>query len=208
MSNAEELKAQGIKLFQQKEYEAAARIFREAQETYETAGQRDMAAEMLTNVGLVHRALGEQQQALDSMQEAMKTFEELNDSLRLAKVMGNLGGVYSALGDREQAYNCYRRAADVFQELGETKLHGETLLAMGNLQVREGKIGAGAATYEAGLEELDQLTPTQRVLKGLIGIRNRVIGGGGGKARTNDTPAATQDQAPPPPTTNNDENAS
>jgi hypothetical protein len=47
---------------------------------------------------------------------------------------------------------------------------------MGDLQVREGKIGAGAATYEVGLSELDELTTGQKVLKGLIGIRNRLTG--------------------------------
>jgi hypothetical protein len=45
------------------------------------------------------------------------------------------------------------------------------------LQVRDGKLGAGAATYEAGLSELDNLSAGQRVLKGLIGIRNRLMGG-------------------------------
>jgi hypothetical protein len=108
----------------------------------------------------------------------MAVFQELNDPLRTAKVMGNMGGVYMALGDRDQAYSCYRHAADVFQELGENKLYGETLLAMGDLQVKEGKLMAGAATYEVGLEQLDHLTPSQRILKGLIGIRNRITGGG------------------------------
>jgi tetratricopeptide (TPR) repeat protein len=178
VSTAEELQEQGVKLFRQKEYEEASRVFRQAQEAYEGDGQGDMAAEMQTNIGLVHRALGENQQALDVMQEALHTFQQTNDALRAAKVLGNMGGVYASLGDREQAYNCYRQAADTFQELGEKKLHGETLLAMADLQVREGKLGRGAATYEVGLSELDHLSPSQKILKGLIGVRNKLIGGG------------------------------
>jgi tetratricopeptide (TPR) repeat protein len=177
MSEAQQLQEQGVKLFHQKEYEAAARVFQQAQEAYESAGQTDMAAEMMTNLGLVHRALGENQQALEVMQQALVTFQEQNDALRAAKVLGNLGGVYVALGDKEQAYNCYRQAADVFQDLGEKKLYGETLLAMGDLQVRDGKIGVGAATYEVGLNQLDELNASQKVIKGLIGIRNRFTGG-------------------------------
>ncbi|HLU09400.1 MAG TPA: tetratricopeptide repeat protein [Oceanobacillus sp.] len=180
VSTADQLQDQGVKLFRQKEYEEAARVFRQAQEAYESEGKGDMAAEMLTNVGLVHRALGEHQQALDAMQQALHTFQQLNDPLRAAKVLGNMGGVYASLGDREQAHNCYRQAADTFQELGEKKLHGETLLAMADLQVREGKLGRGAATYEAGLSELDNLTPSQKIMKGLIGVRNKLLGGGGG----------------------------
>jgi hypothetical protein len=89
-----------------------------------------------------------------------------------------MGGVYSALGDKEQAYNCYRNAADLFDELGESKLHGETMLAMASLQVRDGKLTAGASTYEVGLNELGDLTAGQKVLKGLIGFRNKFLGGG------------------------------
>lgn len=177
MSTARELQEQGVKLFQQKEYEASARLFQQACDQYEAEGQPDMAAEMQTNLGLVHRALGENQQALDQMQLALRTFQELNDPLRAAKVLGNIGGVYAALGDKEQAYNCYRHAADVFHELGEKRLYGETLIAMGDLQVRDGKLMTGAATYEVGLSQLDELSPSQRILKGLIGIRNKFTGG-------------------------------
>ena len=177
MSTAQELQEQGVKLFQQKEYKSAARTFGQALEQYEADGKKDLAAEMQVNIGLVHRALGEHQQALDVMQEALHTFQSMNDQLRVAKAMGNMGGVYAALGDKEQAYNCYRNAADIFDELGETKLHGETLVAMASLQVRDGKISAGAATYEVGLSELDDLSAGQKVLKGLIGVRKKLLGG-------------------------------
>jgi len=179
MTTAQELQDQGIKLFQQKDYEAAARIFQQAQDAYEGEGKKDMVAEMQTNIGLVHRVLGEHQQALDMMQNALTIFQELADPVRVAKVLGNMGGVFAALGDKEQAYNCYRQAADVFEEQGEKKLYGETLIAMGDLQVRDGKLLVGAATYEAGLEQLDNLSASQKVLKGLLGIRNRLVGGGG-----------------------------
>lgn len=182
MSTAQELQDQGVKLFQQKDYEAAARVFHEAQDAYEADGKKDMVAEMQTNIGLVHRALGEHQQALDIMQAALAIFQELGDPVRAAKVLGNMGGVYAALGDKEQAYNCYRQAADVFEEQGEKKLYGETLIAMGDLQVRDGKLMVGAATYEVGLEQLDHLTASQKVLKGLLGIRNKLVGGGSGKS--------------------------
>ncbi|MBZ0282096.1 MAG: tetratricopeptide repeat protein [Anaerolineae bacterium] len=178
MTNAQELQEQGVKLFQQKDYEAAARLFQQAQDAYETEGKRDMVGEMQTNLGLVHRVLGEHQQALDMMQSALAIFQELSDPIRVAKVLGNLGGVYAALGDKEQAYNSYRQAADIFDEQGEKKLYGETLIAMGDLQVRDGKIMAGAATYEVGLENLDQLNAGQKVIKGLLGIRNKLTGGG------------------------------
>jgi tetratricopeptide (TPR) repeat protein len=177
VSSAQELQEHGVKLFGQKEYEAASKSFSQAMEQYEAAGSKAQAAEMQVNLGLVHRALGEHQQALDVMQAALHTFESADDKLHTAMTLGNIGGVYSALGDKEQAYNCYRNAADLFDELGEKKLHGETMVAMASLQVRDGKLSVGAATYEVGLSEIDDLTAGQKVLKGLIGVRKKFLGG-------------------------------
>lgn len=177
MSTAEELQERGIKLYQQQDYEAASRIFQQAKELYDADDRRDMAAEMQTNIGLVHRALGEHQQALDIMQQALTIFQDEDDQLRTAQVMGNIGGVYMELGDREQAYNCYRQAADIFRDLGEKEMYGETLVAMAKMQIRDGKLWVGAATYEAGLDQFEQLSPLQKLLKNLFNIRNRLSGG-------------------------------
>jgi len=176
MTTAQEIQDRGVKLFQRKDYEEASRAFAQAQSLYETDGKPDMAAEMQVNIALVHRALSEHQQALEIMQTAVRTFQQMNDRKRMAMALGNLGGVYAVMGDHEQAYSSYRTAADIFDEIGEKKLHGETLVAMGALQVKNGKLGAGAASYEVGLSELDNLSPSQRILKGLIGIRNRITG--------------------------------
>jgi tetratricopeptide (TPR) repeat protein len=191
MTSAEELQDQGKKLYMQHDYEAAARIFQQAQEAYSAENKQDMVAEMQTNTGLVHRALGEYQQALDIMKDALNIFRDLNDELRAAQVLGNMGGVYMSLNDKEQAYNCYRQAADVFDQLGEKKLYGETMLAIANMQVRDGKIMAGAATYEVGLEQLNELSTSQKVLKGLLGVRNRLLGGAAGPVSSQDNEADT-----------------
>lgn len=177
MSKAEELKEQGIRLFRERDYEAASRLFLQAADEYKTENRPDMAAEMKTNIGLVHRSLGEYQQALDVMQEALVTFQESEDALRCAQVLGNMGGVYVALGDKEQAYNCYRQAADIFDELGEKKLYGETMLAIGDLQMRDGKLMDGATTYRSGLEFLEKPSARQKVLRGLSRFINRYIRG-------------------------------
>jgi tetratricopeptide (TPR) repeat protein len=112
------------------------------------------------------------------MQEALHTFQATDDMLRTAMVLGNIGGVYVALGDKEQAYNCYRQAADLFEDLGEKQLYGETLVALGDLQVRDGNVMRGAATYEVGLENLSELSTSQKVINGLLGFRNKLVGGG------------------------------
>ncbi|RMG81141.1 MAG: hypothetical protein D6712_16850 [Chloroflexi bacterium] len=177
MATASELQQQGEKLFHQHDYEAAAQVFQQALEAYEADGLHDKATEMRVNIALIHRSLGEYDQALDLMQQALKFFQEQGDAKRAAMVLGNLGGLYAAMGDKEQAYNAYRQAADTFEELGEEKLYGETLVAMGDLQVREGKLTSGAATYQVGLEHLGDLNMRQKIIRRLSGLINRFGGG-------------------------------
>jgi tetratricopeptide (TPR) repeat protein len=177
MSTGDELQAQGIKLYAQHDYEAAGRAFQEAQTAYEQNNQPDMVAEMQVNMGLVHRALGEHQQALEMMQEALHTFQNLGDKKRSAQVLGNLGGVYLALSDKEQAFSAYRQAADIFLELEETQLYSETMMALGSLQVRDGKLFAGAAMYQVGLEALEDPNPRQKLMKRLASVITSLSGG-------------------------------
>lgn len=174
MATPEELQAQGVKLYGQHDYEAAARAFQQAREAYTEVNRMDMVAEMKVNIGLVHRSLGENQQALELMQDALRTFQEQEDLLRAAQVLGNMGGVYSALNDKEQAYASYRQAADIFLEIDEMTLYSETLQALGRLQLRDGKIFMGAATYKVGLDMVDedQLSGRQKIMKRLTNFIN------------------------------------
>lgn len=175
--SAETLKAEGVKLFGQHDYEAANRSFQQAKDAYEEANDYDMVAEMKVNIGLVHRALGEMQQALELMQEALSHFKDTGDQMRLAQVLGNLGGVYQALNDKEQAELSYRQAADIFRELGEERMYSDTLLALGEFQFKDGKILAGATTYQTALENRENLTGTQKIIKSLSGLIQRLLGG-------------------------------
>jgi tetratricopeptide (TPR) repeat protein len=178
VTDASELQAQGIQQFQKKRYDEAAALFQQAQAAYEASEQADMAAEMRVNLGLVHRARAEYTQALEEMSAAYAVFEELGDQKRLAMTLGNMGAAYKALDDKEQAYRCYRDAADLFDAAGERVLYGETLVAMADLQMSEHKVTAAAATYEVGLSEMENLSASQKVIKNLVGLRNRLTGGG------------------------------
>jgi len=172
------LQERGIKLYGQRDYEAAIKIFRQAQELYNTANQSDMVAEMKTNIGLSYRGLGQYQLALDEMQSALHTFQESKDTRRSAAVLGNMGGVYLEMGDKEQAYVCYRQAADAFLEIGEKKMYGETLLAIARMQFKDGKVWTSATTYEVGLENIEKLSMGQKLLKRLFSVKNRLSGTG------------------------------
>jgi len=170
MPTAHELQEQGVRLFDQHDYEAAARTFQEAKDAYAAAGQDDMVAEMKVNIGLVHSSLNEYQQSLELMQEALRTFQEKGDKSRTAQVLGNLGGVYIGLNDKEQALSHYRQAADLFIELDEKDHYSETLMAIGQMQIRDWKFFEGAAYYQLALQDKQNLSGTQKIIKRLSNL--------------------------------------
>jgi tetratricopeptide (TPR) repeat protein len=170
MPTPNELQEQGVRLFDQHDYEAAARSFQEAKDGYAAEGKDDLVAEMKVNIGFVHSSLNEYQQALELMQEALRTFQEMGDKSRTAQVLGNLGSVYVSLNDKEQALSHYRQAADIFTELGDKERYSEILMAIGQMQIRDWKFFEGAAYYQLALQDKQNLTGTQKIIKRLSNL--------------------------------------
>ena len=176
-TSALELKEEGQRLFQEGLYEEAAAVFRQAQEMFTAEGNEIEAAEMVNNLGVIHRMRGEWDEAIAVLEEARATFVRLDDRDREAQTLGNLGGLYASRGQRDKATECLRQAADTFAELGDAQHQGETLLALGVQMWKSGDRSGGLAAYEAGLHALQQPTAGQKTLRSLLGLRGRLLGG-------------------------------
>jgi len=178
MPTADELKEQGVAEYLRGDYERAAETFRAAAAHYEEDGVGEMVAEMKVNLGLALHSLGQHNAALEQMTEAHAVFVQMNDVRRTAQALGNMARVYAGQGNSEQAITNYREAAAIFNELGDEESYGQTVLAIADLQLRGGQIMKAAATYEVGLDFIKNPNTRQKVMKKLLGLRNRMSGGG------------------------------
>jgi tetratricopeptide (TPR) repeat protein len=176
-ASAQELKEEGKRLFHEGLYEEATAAFGQAQEMFEAEGNEGEAAEMVNNLGVIHRMQGRWDEAIAALEKARAAFVRLGDRNREAQTLGNLGGLYATRGERDRAKECLRQAADIFAQSGETQLQGETLLALGVQMWKTGDRSGGLATYEAGLHALQRLTAGQKALRGLLSLRTRLLGG-------------------------------
>lgn len=176
-STAQALKQEGLRLFQEGLYDEALTKFKEAQERFAAEGNEIEAAEMINNLGVIHRLQGKWDEAIVALEEARATFARLGDRSREAQTLGNLGGVYASKHEREKAKECLRQAADIFAELADEQRRGETLIALGVQEWKTGDRRAGLATYEAGLQTLKKPTASQKALRGLLKMRARLLGG-------------------------------
>ncbi len=178
MPTADELKDRGIAEYMRGDYELAAETFREAATQYEDDGVADMVAEMQVNLGLALHSLDRYDEALEQMNMAHAVFVQMNDTHRTAQVLGNMARVYARLGNTEQAITNYREAAAIFMELGDEENYGQTILAIADLQLRSGQIMKAATTFEIGLDYVQQPNARQKLMKKLLGLRNKLSGGG------------------------------
>jgi tetratricopeptide (TPR) repeat protein len=174
--SAWELKEEGLRLFQEGLYEEAAAVFERAQEMFAGDGNGVEAAEMLNNLGVISRRRGKWDEAIAALDEARAAFVRLGDRNREAQTLGNLGGLYASRGERDEAKECLRQAADIFAELGDAQRQGETLMALGVQMWKTNDRGGGLATYEEGLHALQNPAASQRMLRGLLSLRTRLIG--------------------------------
>ncbi|MFQ6101857.1 MAG: tetratricopeptide repeat protein [Anaerolineae bacterium] len=176
-ASAQELKEEGLRLFQEGLYEEAAARFKQVQGMFAAEGNEIEAAEMVNNLGVIYRLHGKWDEAIAALDEARAAFARLGDRSREAQALGNLGGLYASKGERDEAQGCLRQAADIFAELGEAQHQGETLLALGVQMWKAGDRSGGLATYEAGLRTLQRPTTSQKTLRTLLGLRTRLLRG-------------------------------
>lgn len=173
---ADTFKDEGLQHFRDQDYEAAAESFRQAAAAYEDAGEAEMVAEMQVNLGLALHSMGQYDDALEQMNEALALFRQMNDPVRTAQALGNMARVYAKLGNTEQAVTNYREASAIFIEEGDEESYGQTILAIADLQLRSGNLMQAAATYEVGLDYVKTPNARQKIMKNLLGLRNRLTG--------------------------------
>lgn len=176
MSTGSELQSKGIRLFEGGKYDEAATIFAEAIQAYQSENKPELSAEMQVNLGLTKRELGDFEGAVEDMQAGLAYFRESGIRLREAQALGNMALVYTKAGDHEQAQTMYREAAAIFRELGEDQFYGETILALGDMLFRAGKLQEALAIFEVGLEHIRNKNHRQKVMKQLLILKNRIIG--------------------------------
>ncbi|MCX6140318.1 MAG: tetratricopeptide repeat protein [Candidatus Kapabacteria bacterium] len=105
----------------------------------ETVGQQydKQLAGALSNIGGVHFAKGDDEQALPYFERALKINEEGGDAYFTAINLSNIAGVYARRGHRERAVEFYEQAIAVSKPIGFTSNMAGSLTQLGDLLVDE-----------------------------------------------------------------------
>ncbi len=85
----------------------------------ETRAYEAGISQVLTNLGVLYKSLGESRKALDCNLRVLELDERLGDRAGVAIDLGNLGGLYQLLGDYAKALEYGQRALRLDEELGD-----------------------------------------------------------------------------------------
>jgi len=180
MSNSlfpQELKDEGMRLFQQGKRSQALAIFEQAAVAF--AAQEDVGnqAEMLNNIGVIQRVQGKLDTAVTSLNQAANLFAQIGDSSRHAQTLGNLGDLYAAQKKHTEAARHYSDAAAQFAQSNEKEKQAQVLRALSLMELRRGHWLAAIMRMEESLQVRPRLSFPQKIFKWLLRFANRLLGG-------------------------------
>ena len=178
MSTAGDLKKKGMEHYRAGRFEDAVAAFAHAQQAFLAEGNPQQAAETANDRGVAARQAAHFELAEAAFTEARKLFDDSGDRLSQGQVIGNLGALSESRNQNEQAAAFYTQAIALFDEAGAANLSAETWRALSRLRMKQGKWFAALGAYDAGLQDIKHLSPTQRLLLRLIGVSRQLMGGG------------------------------
>ncbi|WP_420629483.1 tetratricopeptide repeat protein [Candidatus Leptofilum sp.] len=170
------LKDEGMRLFQQGKRREALAVFEQAAATF--AAQEDFGnqAEMLNNMGVILRVLGDGETAATTLTQAANLFQQIGDASRHAQTLGNLGDLYAGQKKYTEAARHYSDAAAQFAQSNEKEKQAQVLRALSLMELRRGQWVAAVMRMEDSLQARPRLSFPQRLFKWLIRFANRLLG--------------------------------
>lgn len=175
-SSAENLKQEGMRLFNLGANDEALEHFERALDQCIQSGDTLQAAEIQNNIGVVHRTEGRLAEAEAALVAAKQAFSEAGDKDREAQTVGNLAPLYIKQGKHEEAMEAYREASRLFGEVNDHDRRGEILMALGLLQFDTGQRQEGLMNYESGIMLIKKPSPKQKRLRSLLKFKSRLMG--------------------------------
>ena len=164
--------------YQREDYAQAAELFGLAAVGFTTAGESLNAAEMANNRSVALLRHGNAEAALEAVGETDRVFAGAGDTKRQAMALGNRAAALAGLGRAADAEEAYWESARLLGEIGERDLRASVLQAISKLQLKEGRYTEALASMDSGLEGVQRLSFSKRLVRRLIKIPMKMLGRG------------------------------
>lgn len=175
---AEELKEEGLTLFNHGRRDEALLFFQQAAEDYGEDEDLQGQGEMLNNIGVIYRLDRNWGAAEESLIQASDIFSRSGDEIRQAQVLGNLGDLSNRRKDYLEAERYYSDSSNLFAAAGEQTMQADVLRALSLMHIRRRNLWAAADSMQRSLKVRPKMSIPQRMLFWLMQLATRVLSGG------------------------------
>ncbi len=165
------LAADATKVYQEGDYENAARLFGEAASVFQAENNTLDAAEMKNNQSVAFLQGGDAQASYDAAHGTAEIFLAAGDFRRTGMARSNEGTALETIGRLDEAIQVYRQAADDLEKAGEDQLRATVMMAVSGIYLRKWKIMDALLAAYVGLSGVKQPTLRQKIMLGLLKIR-------------------------------------
>lgn len=168
--NPQQLAREGQAEYQKGEYLSAAKIFMAAADGFSMTGDPISAAEMANNGSVAYLKAGKSETALEAARGTDQVFHCAGDVKREAMALGNQASALEKLQRLEEALAMYEKSASLLKEAGELELRAYVHQSISELLLHQGKYLEAYAMMRAGVMEITDPNPSQKILKSLMEI--------------------------------------
>ncbi len=170
MSDATDIKEEGLKLYRAGRYEEAAAKFAEAQQLFAGEGNQKEVAECANNRGVCWRQAAKFDEATAAFEEARPLFQSL---ARCRWVKVKWWAIWrrwsESQGDKQRAAELYQEAIDLFTKAGAKDYAKDTYTALSKLKLKQRDVVGAMTAFDSGLEQLDKPNLIERMARKIIG---------------------------------------
>ena len=168
MSDAKDIKEEGMKLYRAGRYEDAAAKFAEAQFAFAAMGDQKETAECANNRGVCWRQAAKWEEATVAFEEARPMFQALQDVVGEGQVVGNLATVVEAQDDKQRAAELYQEAIDLFTQAGAKDYAKDTYTALSKMKLKQRDVAGAMTAFDSGLEQLDNPNLIEKMARKIL----------------------------------------
>lgn len=161
---------QGKKEYEQGNHRAAANLFLQAAQAFDSADDRLNAAEMRNNQSVALLQAGRAGEALQATEGTEAIFEQAGDLKRKGIAVSNRAAALEGLKRWDEALAEYERAAAILEEAGEGDMHSMVRKASANIHIKRGHLTDTQMDIYDSLRLVEKPSFTQRLMKFLMRI--------------------------------------
>ncbi len=171
LADAKSLSNNADGVYQEGDFENAARLYGEAASVFQAQGNVIAAAEMKNNQSVSYLQDKKAQLAYDAAAGTADVFAAVGDFRRQGYAFANQATPLQSLNRFDQAIEKYLQAAEAFKQADEDQLRFSVMLAVAGIYLRRWKISEALNHLSLGVADLKHPSLKQKLIKAALRLR-------------------------------------